>query len=463
MVQSDLLVKVFVGTFVGCPQLGQLQILNDYLLQIDDCGYVSAFVPRDSDKGREIMAETPPGAINILSSHSFILSTFCDLHLHAPQMLYLGTGLHLPLLEWLDNYAYKAEERIDENLELASRVYKQLAKRLIGHGTGAVLLFGTIKAETNLLLAKIFQDSGIRAFVGKLSMDISTRPSYVESSAEASANSARNFIRDCKDLVSHLPAHKRLVQPVITPRFVPTCTTDLLLQLGNLAIETSAMIQSHLAEAKDQVEWVKQDRGMDDMDVFDQSGLLNARTIQAHCTFLPSSSLAHLHSKGTSIAHCPLSNAYFSSRPFALREALNSGVTVGLGTDIAGGYQIDIMASMRMAVIISRMRENQRIESGTDESSLEIDWKEALYLATKGGASALGLEVPVGEYPFQVGLPFDAQQIDLYDEGQRQGVGNIDFFDTPPGFVTESVVEKWWSLGDGQNRSAVYIQGRNVF
>jgi guanine deaminase len=77
-----------------------------------------------------------------------MLPTFCDLHLHAPQMLYLGTGLHLPLLEWLDNYAYKAEERIDNDLELASKVYKRLARRLIENGTGAALLFGTIRNET---------------------------------------------------------------------------------------------------------------------------------------------------------------------------------------------------------------------------------------------------------------------------------------------------------------------------
>ena len=118
----------------------------------------------------------------------------------------------------------------------------------------------------------------------------------------------------------------------------------------------------------------------------------------------------------TAIAHCPLSNAYFSAQPFRLREALDAGVPVGLGTDIAGGYSIDIMNAMRQAVIVSRMREGTRVMAHHDadaskekdtEKPLSIDWKEALYLATTGGAIALGL--PKGIGTFTVGVPFDAQ------------------------------------------------------
>lgn len=150
-----------------------------------------------------------------------------------------------------------------------------------------------------------------------------------------------------------------------------------------------------------------------------QSNLLGPRTIQAHCTYLPSPSFNILASRGTSIAHCPLSNAYFSARPLALREALDAGVRVGLGTDVAGGYSADIMDAMRWAVGVSRMREGARMESsggggggGESESvsvseseSVKIDWMEAMFLGTRGGAEALGLDCGV----FKVGAPFDAQ------------------------------------------------------
>lgn len=91
----------------------------------------------------------------------------------------------------------------------------------------------------------------------------------------------------------------------------------------------------------------------------DKHGLLTLRTIQAHCTFLSPSNLSCIHEHGTAIAHCPLSNVYFSAEIFRLREALDEGVKVGLGTDIAGGYSADIMNTMRQAVVVSRVRQGR--------------------------------------------------------------------------------------------------------
>jgi guanine deaminase len=112
------------------------------------------------------------------------------------------------------------------------------------------------------------QAAGLRAFVGKLSMDKSSRPTYVESSMQSSLASASSYIHRCRSLTSHLPQHARLVQPVLTPRFVPTCSEELLAGLGELARKEGVMVQSHMAEAYDQVEWVKQERGVDDVEIF---------------------------------------------------------------------------------------------------------------------------------------------------------------------------------------------------
>ena len=115
--------------------------------------------------------------------------------------------------------------------------------------------------------------------------------------------------------------------------------------------------------------------------------------------------LSRMAGSCSAVAHCPLSNSYFSEKPFPLREALNLGVPIGLGTDIAGGYSIDIMNSMRQAVAVSRIRDGTRKLSDNSGQSLAVDWKDALFLATKGGANALGLPSGV----FQAGAPFDAQ------------------------------------------------------
>lgn len=388
---------------------------------IDDSGCITHFESANSSASSDLL-ELHPSLVTIPHG-SFLLPPFVDLHLHAPQFLYQGTGLDLPLLQWLHQYAFKAEASLDSNSSLARKVYRRLGHRLVQAGTGAVCLFGTLdlKGETNLILVEEMREAGIRAFVGKVSMDISSRPEYVEASADHAVASAREF----GVKVTSSSSSSSLVHPVITPRFVPTCSDELLRGLGALAEEKGWRIQSHMAESRDQVDYVRRERGEEDMRVFERAGLLTSRTIQAHCTFLdvPSDSPSHpncpdtnsftrLTHLGTAIAHCPLSNIYFSaSRAFALREALNAHVKVGLGTDVAGGYSLDVMSAMRMAVAVSRIRNGERDgepnnEFEPDVKSLAIDWKESLFLATLGGAQALGIDSGV----FGVGRPFDAQQ-----------------------------------------------------
>ena len=138
---------------------------------------------------------------------------FCDPRLHAPRFLYRGTGLHLSLMEWLNEHAFKAEEKLDADSNLAERVYRRLAQRLMESGTRAVSLFGTIKGETKsvvcsrsenvlnnnsilLVLAKAMKETGL----GKLSMDTLSRPSYVALSAQASLDPAISFLEKCHAL-----------------------------------------------------------------------------------------------------------------------------------------------------------------------------------------------------------------------------------------------------------------------
>ncbi|KAH6917709.1 hypothetical protein BKA70DRAFT_1253000 [Coprinopsis sp. MPI-PUGE-AT-0042] len=389
----------FRGTFVDTPALGELRIYHDHILSVGSEGYITRFEPFSSSNTGASTTYSDDGAIDIqkVPPGSFLLPTFTDLHLHAPQYLYQGTGLDLPLMQWLDTYTYAAEEKLDADPELARKVYVSLAKRLVKNGTGAVSFFGTIKGDTNLILAEIMQATGIRARIGKLSMDISS--------------------------------------PVLTPRFVPTCSDELLRGLAQLSSSgatkgcASTGTSGDRPQTYDQLTWVRSTRGKEDIDVFDDAGLLGPKTLQAH------------------FAHCPLSNVYFSERPFPLREALSLRVEVP-----PGGYSSDMMNAMRNAVLVSRMRENERKTRRTEkvqednvatvkgsvgndaQASLAITWKEALYLATRGGAIALGL-VPNGGV-FKVGSPFDTQMIRLWEasrgQEEAQGVAPLDFFGLSP-------------------------------
>lgn len=121
------------------------------------------------------------------------------------------------------------------------------------------------------------QTAGLRAFVGKLSMDKSSRPTYQESSVDESSKSAEEFIHRCRASVAAFDLHRRLVEPVVTPRFVPTCSDELLARLGSLSERESTRIQSHLAESFGEAKWVRDERQIEDIQVFKKVMLSSCR------------------------------------------------------------------------------------------------------------------------------------------------------------------------------------------
>ena len=176
----------------------------------------------------------------------------------------------------------------------------------------------------------------------------------------------------------------------------------------------------------------------------------------AHCTHATPSDLALMHTTGTAIASCPLSNAYFSSeRQLSLSQAKESGVNVGLGSDISGGYALDMQQSARMAVAISRVTEAQT--SSSHPARQPLTWRQSIFLATKGGAIAMGESDRCGE--FSVGKAFDAQLIELGRPGSR-----LDWFERADGAETPLVelVEKWWCNGTPNDRKGVWVQGKRL-
>ncbi|KAG8729424.1 hypothetical protein FRC12_020987 [Ceratobasidium sp. 428] len=115
--------QVFIGNVVNTPTLGQLDILEEHVILVDVNGFITDVCPLSapSPAALHYLHNMPQNSITRLPPTSFFAPTFVDLHLHAPQFMYLGTGLHLPLLIWLDEYAYKAEERLDSDPELAKK------------------------------------------------------------------------------------------------------------------------------------------------------------------------------------------------------------------------------------------------------------------------------------------------------------------------------------------------------
>jgi len=244
-----------------------------------------------------------------------------------------------------------------------------------------------------------------------------------------------------------------LVTPVITPRFVPSCTREMLQALGDLSRAQKLPVQSHLSESHGEVAWVQElhPECKNYTDVYRTYGLLHERAYFAHCCHCGTDEQALLKVHEAGVAHCPSSNFMLGSGVLNVRKLLQRGVKVGLGTDVAGGYSTSILDAARQAIIASRcISFNEKDEQDRPYEALTID--EVFFLATQGGADVLGLGQAVGN--FAPGKYMDAVIVDPKTED-----GPLDMFD---GEHLHSAFEKFLFLGDDRNIEQVYVGGKRV-
>ena len=277
---------------------------------------------------------------------------------------------------------------------------------LLAHGTTTAVYFGSIHVEGTLTLAEACHRRGQRAVIGRVAMDHpGTCPDfYRDPSAEAALAETERF---AEALAALDPGGSPRALPAITPRFVPACTDALLSGLGAMAARTGLHVQTHCAEGDWEVAHVRERTGLTDAEALDAHGLLTDRTILAHGTHLTGPELGLLARRGAAVAHCPLSNTWFSGAVFPARAAWTAGVRTGLGTDISGGFSPSSFDAIRHALAASRHACHGTAPGigGTGEAPLTT--AEAFWMATAGGGEALSL--PLGL--FRPGHAFDALMV----------------------------------------------------
>jgi guanine deaminase len=403
--------RAFLATALHTPECGRLEVLRDTLIVAGVDGKIQAIHPPHSPGvDALIRGFASAGTLMRLGDGQFLLPGLIDLHVHAPQWPQLGIALDLPLEDWLQTYTFPLEARYAD-LAFAETVYASLVDGLLANGTTTAVYFGTIHRPATQKLADICFEKSQRALIGRVAMDDPHQcPAYYrDASAQAAEAETRAFIA----YVQSMPGNQSgLIRPVITPRFIPTCSDELLRKLGALAQETGCHVQTHCSESDWEHGFVLDRCGITDTAALAGFGLLSRRTILAHGNFVSDDDIALIAQHGAAIAHCPLSNVYFSDAVFPLRRILSKGVHVGLGTDIAGGGSPSILDNVRYAVMASRM-----LESGVDSAlprlerrraGSRIDALTAFWLATTGGGIALDLDIGV----FREGFQFDAIVID---------------------------------------------------
>ncbi len=359
---------ILKGTVVSAPALGKLDITeNGYLVAVDGIiqGVYETLPPQFAgcaveDCGRDL-----------------ILQSFADMHLHAPQYPMLGMGMDLPLLEWLDTYTFPTEAKFADP-GLARQVYRQLAAELAKNGTTRVCMFSSLHREATLILMEELESAGITGYVGKVNMDRNGGMNLQETTEE-SIRETRRWLDECGDFPH--------IKPIITPRFTPSCTDELMKALGEIAGAQNLPIQSHLSENTGEIAWVSElhPECAQYWETYAKYGLWNSRTLMAHCVWSDERERRAIRDAGVWVVHCADSNQNILSGVAPIRVMLNEGVRVTLGSDIAGG---DHLSMFDVAAASIRASKARSILDNWQTDFLTV--AEGWYLATSAGAEFFG-------------------------------------------------------------------------
>ncbi|OBU20769.1 amidohydrolase family protein [Photobacterium aquimaris] len=437
-----------------CPVKGEFAFNINWLLLIDHQGNIAAtYQPQHPEYADLLAIFKGNDSLQVIPKGEYLLPGLVDLHCHAPQWPQAGKGLDLPLYDWLQNYTFPLENRYSDN-DFAANVYQDVTKTLLANGTTSAVYFASIHRQSTELLAQTCLNVGQRAFVGKVNMDNSDQcPAYYcEPSVTAAIDDTELFVNNVFELAGN---QSRLVHPVITPRFVPSCTSELLQQLGGLVQRYDLHMQTHCSESDWARDYSIQHYGVSDVTIYADMGLLNNKSILAHSIFLNQADIEKINQFKAGIGHCPLSNMYFANAAMPARELLDHGVQIGLGSDIAGAPSPSIFRASFDAVSHSRVREEgvdiylPASKRGTVNA--RISFVEAFWMATVGGGQVLDAKVGL----FEQGYHFDAIVIKA-----NSAIGNLRIW--PEFDSAKDILEKIITLAQPENVAKVWVQGKAV-
>lgn len=366
-----------------------------------------------------------------------IVPGMTDLHIHAPQFSFRGLGMDMELLDWLNTHTFPEESKYAD-LEYADRAYSQFAAHLRRSTTTRAVIFGTIHVPATELLMEKMEATGLHSYVGKVNMNRNSPDYLCETSVETAIADTERWIQETQDRYPN-------TKPIITPRFIPSCTDDMMRGLRTLVEKYHLPVQSHLSENFSEIEWVQ---GLCPTskfygDAYDQFGMFGGDhpCVMAHCVHSGEAEVELIRKNGVFIAHSPESNINLSSGVAPINRYLDEGLKVGLATDVAGGSHESMLRAMMHAIQASKLR--WRL---LDESVKPLTFERAFYLATAGGGAFFG---KVGS--FAEDYEMDAVVLDD---------ANLDH---PQELTVSERLQRVAYLADDRNVYAKFVAGKRIF
>ena len=388
--------KIYRANILYTPSPKKLEIIPHGYIVVRSNGLIEGIykeLPENLDWRRQVMD----------FGDKLLIPAFNDLHVHAPQYRNMGLALDLELLPWLNTYTFPEETKYADP-DYARRLYRRFVHELWMQGTMRSAVFGTIHPEATRILADLFIQAGMGAYVGLVGMN--------RNSPETLQNTTAELLDGMRMLKEHLDEHgDGRVQPIITPRFVPSCSDKMLRALGEYAAETGLPVQSHLSENRSEID-------------------------MAHCCYTDGEEMELMRKNGVYVVHCPMSNSNLSSGMAPIRKFLNAGINVALGTDVSAGHHLSMLRVMQYAIQVSKLNYAQ-----TKGEMSFLSLSEVFYLATKGGGSFFG---KVGS--FEPGYEFDALLVD-------------DKYLNYDNYTLEQRLERYIYLGDDRDIKRRFCRG----
>ncbi|KAH7152848.1 hypothetical protein EDB81DRAFT_686670 [Dactylonectria macrodidyma] len=443
----------FYGTVIHSSSITSIAILEQAIVAVTpSTGQILALeanVPKDEVEQKLDALGIPPSRTTHLVPGQFLIPGFVDTHNHAPQWMQRGLGQGMHILDWLAGVTFPNEARFAD-AEYAARVYRAMVAGMLRQGVTTASYYGSLHGDATCVLADTCLDMGQRAFVGKCNMNRGSPDFYRDASADESLAETERCIAH----INTIDPSSKLLKYVITPRFAISCEPDLLAGLGAIASRNPNLpIQTHFNEAEQEVKATLSlfPDFTNEVDLYSHYQLLTPRTILAHCTIMTEAETQSLADLDCGVAHCPTSNMTvgggFMAAP--VRQFLDRGIKVGLGTDSGGGFSSSILDAMRHALIASFSREAASVGR---EKGLTLE--EVFYLSTVGGARVMGMEDKIGN--FQVGKEFDAVVVDM--NTARGGV-NAPIEDQDE---LRRIFDKFLMTADDRNMTQVFVKGKKV-
>ena len=415
--------RLYHGDIVFAPNRERMEV------------HENSYIAVENGKVEGIYAEIPEKFAGVpVTDHGrgLIIPAFSDLHVHASQYIQRGIGMDLLLNDWLNIYTFPQESNFAD-IEYAEPIYDTFVKDLIRNGTFHASIFPTIHRKATDILFKKLEDKGLYAYVGKVNMDFQS-PSYLCETLEESLRETEIFLDE--------HSGGGTVRPILTPRFVPTCSRDLLEGLGKLGKKYHIGVQTHVVEShweREESERLFPDCASDSR-IYEKTGLLgNGPAIFAHFIYPSEDDIRVITRYGGTAVHCPEATVNVIAGIMAVHAQQEQGVDIALGCDIGAGTRPGIYRQCAEAVKLSKLKELYEPGYG---KTITID--NAFYMATKAGGSVFG---KVGS--FEEGYTFNALVIDDIEDAGHPMTG-------------AQRLERFCYAGDDRNIKARYLNGEEL-